>query len=42
LQADEDYAVRILADAILFDGTPPPAGSMQSGYGIKSQREEKK
>ncbi len=41
--ADGDYEVKILADAIFFQPAPPPKeGTAQSGYTIKSQREEKK
>jgi hypothetical protein len=43
VQADEDYDVKILADAIFFQLTETPKGGpFQSGYAIKSQREEKK
>lgn len=43
VQADEDYEVRMLADAIVFQTTEPPKdGAVRSAYGIKSQREEKK
>jgi hypothetical protein len=43
VQADEDYDVKILADAIFFQPTEKPKdGPVQSGYAIKSQREEKK
>jgi hypothetical protein len=44
VQADEDYEVKILPDAVLFQVEEPPKkdGPHQSGYMIKSQREEKK
>jgi hypothetical protein len=43
VQADEDYEVKILADAIFFETTATSKdGPTQSGYAIKPQREEKK
>jgi hypothetical protein len=43
VEADGDYEVKILADAIIFLPEPPSEkGTLVAGYTIKSQREEKK
>lgn len=42
VQADGEYSVKILADAIMFPSAKPPKDGSVSGYNIKSQKVEKK